>query len=341
MGKFAPFLPILLSLLVIGCDNEVELLESEPAVPIVYGVYNSSQQFQELTITKTFRFAEGEGARESAATPDSVYYSPDQFALVVSRTDTAAEVIAERFNASDEGIVREAGDFSTDTNIAYRFDSAPLDVQPGQSVRLSLQLDDREIASVEQVRLPRLAFPFSPPLTTSYAVTSERPTTFRWEIVDRQFQSLIRTVEVGFNFAFTETRNGETSSRVLYWAGARDLTEQNSTFASVRLDGLFAFLRGALDVDPTVTRDFDYLQLVITAGDQSFRDYRTLLDANRGITSTQELPPFSNIEGGIGLYGSITQLRQDPGARLSTAGFDALYGRDGDPFGMLPYNFQP
>ena len=338
--RLAPLLTVALAAcLAPACDNDVLLLEEEPAVPVVYGVFNASEDEQTVSITKTFRFAEGGGARESAATPDSVYYGPDEISVTAARVG-GAEVVAERVDVSDE-VVREPGDFSTATNVAYRFDAEALDLSAGDSLALLIREGDRELAAVRQVVLPELRFVQSRLPPNTYSLTNENPTTFRWAIEQMEFRPLIRTVEVGFNFYYRETRDGQTESKVLYWPAARDLTENNATTAGVQMDLLFDFLAARLEADPNVRRAFDNLQLVITVGDQSFRDYRTLLDANRGITSTQELPPFSNVAGAVGLYGSVSQLRQPDPASLTPGSFDALFGLDGDEYEVGDLNFAP
>ena len=335
-------LALLASSLLVACDNEVSLLDDDPALPVVYGVYNSARSQQTLTVTKTFRFGDEGSAGQSAQTPDSVYYGADELSVVARSLATGSEVVAERYNAADEGVTRQPGDFSTGSVVAYRYNAAGLGIEVGDSLELLLERGGQEIARVRQVRLPELAFVAARQPPSSYPVTSDNDFTFRWQIVQPEQQPLIRAVEIGFNIAITEIRGSERTQRVLYWAAGRDLTgESNATVAAVQLEGFYGFLLDKLDRDPDVVRKFDYMQLVITAGDQAFRDYRALIDANRGITSTQELPIFSNVEGAIGLYGSITQLRQDPGAQLSTSGFDALFGLDGDVFNVAELNFEP
>lgn len=327
-----------------ACENEVMLLEEEPAVPIVYGTYRASSDVQTLTVTKTFRFAEGAGARESAATPDSVYYGPDELTVVATRVDTTVEIIAERYDAAAEGIVREPGSFSAGTNIAYRFDASPLRAKTGDSIKITLLRADQPIASVTQAQLPALDFPGgSRAPSEMYPLSSTTPFGVRWLIPNSDARDLISVMEVGFNFVFTEIQGANETERTVYWPAVREL--ETVTAANVQLDGIFPYLRNELVADPSITRRFEYIQLVITAGDRTFDEYQTLLNANRsGLTSTQELPPFSNIDGAVGLYGSLSQVAQDVGAQLSPGGFDALFGtleRNGvsDFYEMAPYNF--
>ena len=330
-----------LALALAACDNEVELLDASGSVPIVFGVYNQSADEQLVSVTRTFRFSDGGSARASAANPDSVYY-PETAVQVRATTDnppTAAQ--AERVDLSAEGVVRESGPFPTAPNVYYRYDLGGLGLETGDSFNLDViaLAGDTLLARATGIRLPDIEFPRTRVPPDRYAITAQNDFSTSWVLTQDGFDDLIDLYEVGFVFAFTENGPGGLRFRELYWPAAQNLTDGKR--ASIDLKRLFGFLRSELEVDPAVTRRFRFLQLVITGGDQAFADYQQLLVANSGITSTQELPPFTNVEGGLGLFGSVTQFRQDTSASLSTGGFDALYARDGDPFEMIDYNFQP
>lgn len=326
-------------LLFSACENEVNLLEDTPPLPIVYGVFNSSVDDQFLSVTKTFRFAPGGGALESAATADSIYFSAEELVVRVSNLTQGTTVNAERFNAFDEGKVREDGVFPENPNIAYRYSSRALGGSVGDSYELSILRNGEVVGQANFQELPNLEFAQSRPAPTTYSLTSEQPFTFRWNVVTSNFQELVRTLEVGFNFAYTEVENGVSTEKVLYWPAGQDLSP--GTTASIQLDGIFDFLRANLVKNPDITRQFRFMQLVITQGDSSFPELRAIINANRGITSTQELPPYSNIDGSVGLFTSVSQLLQDQGATLAPGSFDALYGADDDIYEMRALNFNP
>ncbi len=339
MSKFTLALAAAVVLAFSACDNEVELLEDAPAVPIVYGVYNADEAVQTLSITKTFRFAEGGGALESASNPDSLYYPAEELNVEVVNLRNNNVVTAERVNAADDGVVREPGVFPVDQNIAYRYESAGLEAEAGDSLQLNIFRNASLLATTTIVRLPKMRFvsqtQLPPPM---YQLTSQTPFRQSWRYEDNNLASLVEVYELGFLFAYTETGPDGRVDKLIYWPGTGVTTERS---VSVKLDGLFTFLSNNLEADPAITREFRYMQLLITSGDDSFRQLRALVDANRGITSTQELPPFTNVEGAIGLFGSISQLRQMDQSTLGPAAFDALFGLDGDEYGVRDLNFRP
>ena len=339
MVKFLfPFLAFGI-LLLTACENEVNLLEDTPPVPIVYGVYNSSLDEQIIAITKTFRFAPGAGALESAATPDSIYFSAEELAVKITNLTKDISVLAERFNAFDEGLVRNDGVFPVNPNIAYRFSTSALRGSVGDEFQLEITRNGEVIAQSNFQQLPNIEFSQTRLPPTIYSLTLDQPFTFRWNPVASSFQDLVKTVEVGFNFAYSETENGVTTEKVIYWPAGKDLAP--SSTASIQLTGIFDFLNANLKKSADITRRFRYIQFIVTQGDDSFPELRALVNANRGITSTQELPPYTNVDGAVGLYSSVTQLLQDEGASLAPASFDALHAVDEDLYEVRALNFVP
>lgn len=341
---FAPALAAAALLALTACDNDVELLGDDPAVPVVFGAFNSVDDLQTVSVTKTFRFAEGAGAREAAMTPDSVYFAVEDLAVIATNLSTGATTTAERFDASAEGIARAPGAFPTAPNFAYRYDAEVLELEPGDSLELRLERSGADPALVRLPVLPELGYVRSREPPERYALTAENEFTTNWRVdVDEpEDADALSLFEVGFNFAYLETdAAGATRAKTLYWPAATNRTATGDSrprsTASIDMSVLFDVLLGELDSIPGGSRRFRYLQIVITGGDQSFVDYLDLLRANTGITSTQELPPFSNVENALGLYASITQLSQDTFATLSPASFDMLFTDDE----LAPLNFRP
>ncbi len=316
-----------------ACANDVDLLEDVAPVPVVYGLYNASATEQVVSVSKTFRFAPDGGAVEAARDADSVYYRPESLTVYVESERTGSRAEATRFSASDAGVRRDTGVFGGAPNYLYRYDTEGLDLRPGDELQLHLERDGNELASGRASVLPEQTFIANREPPSNYGFTSDRDFTFSWRGNNEGEE--IQLYEAGFNFVYSEQRDDVFEARVLYWPAATNLPAE-STF-SVPIDGLFDYLVANVEVDPDVVRTFNYVQLVITGGDASFVDLQTLLRANTGITSTQELPPFSNIEGGLGLFGGITQLRQDSSGSLSPASFDELY----NGAGLRELNFRP
>lgn len=315
---------LFLAFLIISCNNDVELLEKSAPVPVVYGLFNRSVDAQSLQISKTFVFGESGGATAAALVKDSVYYNPEDVVVqIISKT--GQKVVAEAYNATDRGVVRDPGKFSVDGNWFYEYKVSDLDVKTGDSLSLVIEKQGEILAKGKALVLPTLAFTPSRPPTQLYPFSSTNKYSMRWD-VERDnattYDDLVSTYELGFDISVSETKNGVTTKKNMYWPAGTNLEPRS--FQSLSIRGFYGFLSSQLVVDPEITRTLDYVSIVITAGDKSYLDYQKLIDANDGITSTQELPPFSNVEGGLGLFGGIAQLRQDTFGSLTPGAFQEL-----------------
>lgn len=317
-----------LSIASLACDNEVELLSEDASLPVVYGLIDGSSDLQRLSISRTFRFSDGGNAIASAREPDSVYYATEDLTVVARNLSSELSTTLKRVNLSDDdAIVREDGSFPTEVNVAYEWRLSDVEGEPGDSIAIVGTLPGGGTFAVGGALLPALTFRTNPPFPQRYTLNSEQNrTSFNWRRSD--IGPMVAVWELGLNFAFQETGPDGTVDRVLYYPLVREATlraDQNSLRVdNERFGGLYGFLASRLEPDPAITRSFQYVQAVVTGGDSSYVEFKTLIRANSGITATQELPAFSNVEGGLGLVGTVTRLAQPPTAGLQPSSLDSL-----------------
>ena len=330
MRRSAPPLVPLVALVATlgGCDNEIDLLSGEAPLPVVYGAFDPADSAHLISVTKTFAFAEDGGARAAALEPDSVYYAAEELSVVVANARTDRQVLAERIDLSATEVRREPGDFSPAPNVAYRFTSGELDLQPGDELEVALERPGQRLATARADVLPELSFLQARPPAARIAFSGEEPTyALSWRR-EEDAAGELAVYELGFVFAYLERdATGRSTARELYFPAATGLSAEVNA-ATISVAGFYDFLAANLPADPEVSRGVRYVQLVVTGGAEDFVAYAELLRANAGITATQQLPPFSNVDGGLGLFAGITQLRQDTFATLTPDSFDEL--REGE-----------
>jgi len=103
--------------------------------------------------------------------------------------------------------------------------------------------------------------------------------------------------------------NGEIEEKLLKWN-----VLNNSEDSKLEVDGaaFFSFLRGALEDDSSIRRFIGPAKFELVSGNSALADYIRVGQANLGITSSGEIPIFSNISDGLGLFGSkYVDLRED------------------------------
>lgn len=310
-----------------ACDNDVELLSDDPGLPVVYGLIDGSRDVQLASISRTFRFDADGNALESAREQDSVYYSAEGLSVVARNLSNGMITTLERVDlAAEGGAVRSEGVFVADPNVAYRYRLSDIEAVPGDSVLLEGSLANGRTFTAGGRLLQQLDFASNNEFQTAYSLIAERGTTrFAWRRVGPG--APITIFDVGLNIAISETSPAGTTERVLYYPLIREaeLPGRNSiTVDNERFRGVYGFLSSRLEAREDITRQLRYVQGVVTGADSSFVEFQTLVRANSGITATQELPPFSNVEGALGLVSLVTRLAQEPSAGLLPQSLDSL-----------------
>jgi len=84
----------------------------------------------------------------------------------------------------------------------------------------------------------------------------------------------------------------------------------------------FSFIGASIQENPDVERSFKRIDMEITGGSQEFVEIFDIQNANTGITSSQEIPIFTNISEGRGIFTSRNRLLD--ARQLSPNSMDSL-----------------
>ena len=87
--------------------------------------------------------------------------------------------------------------------------------------------------------------------------------------------------------------------------------------------GFSSFLGASIPPSEGEIRLFDYIDIIITGAGEEFRDLVLVEQANTGITSAQNIPVYTNIEEGLGVFTSRFQLVRR-GIRIGNEARDSL-----------------
>jgi hypothetical protein len=119
----------------------------------------------------------------------------------------------------------------------------------------------------------------------------------------------------------------------LTWVIARNLLRDNDDRMGIQFSGedFYRFIDGALEPAPNQIRRLIDLDVTISAAGDELAQYIRVRQANTGITSSQIVPTFSNVENGLGLFSSSAEVSKEA-IRITPASLDSLaqgfYTRD-------------
>ena len=307
-----------LLLILSACDNELDLIEEWKDIPIVYGIVDPSDTAHYIRVEKAFVDAEVSGA-DLALFADSLYYEGMEVQLVKGTNGTP--ITLERVDGNLEGYPRQEGAFAQAPNFLYKVRAEDLNLQGEETLNLYLKPEGQEARQVSSTRVigdydflrPRPDDPEK--INFSYA----NHLTIRWNpaanAVDYEIYILVHYTE-------KEKTAPDTDyvPRFVTWKAATGV-EGNSVM--IESKEFFVFVNGAIQPEENLVRIFKSLEFRILAVGEEVSDYIEIGGANLGITSSQEIPQYSNIEDGLGIFSSTREISLE-NLRMIDASLDSL-----------------
>lgn len=287
-----------------SCRDDFSLEAPAADIPVVYAYLDASATDNFIRVERVF-VESGGNANEVAQIADSLFYDAED--AVVSITSAGETVELERVNGDDLGMEREPGTFIETPNILYRLSDEDMDLIAGRTAVLTVATSSGVEATGSTVLIPEVNIT-TPSVATmglnpgNYA----RSTVVRWQIGDEG-----RVFDIRFYFnirEFSLSNPGQVTEKrlemVIDNAFVRPQRLENALSYSIDNELFWQFLNSQLEPDPDIRRSLDNIDLVLAAVGSEVEDLLEVAQANAGITSSQAIPVFSNIENGLGIITS-------------------------------------
>jgi hypothetical protein len=306
-----------LSLLTVGCDNELDVAADWKEVAIVYGALNPNQTKNYVRIQKAF-LDEKQGAFSFVNNQDSLYFDT----LIVTITEQIKRSGDRDFsntqsfnlvkvNGNDIGIPKDTGIFYSDENVLYELDA---EIKPSMALTdykyVLTVLNPRTgyvcIGETVSVGQAEVYSPINETGGTIYITASEG----HFVIVKFQEGKFARAYRVDMDIRLEEYKldnPSEVVTKTIKWplvslGNTKGLSGFKSAEYQISSSGFFSALSQNLEVDPTLGRrlvNFDFTFYGISD------DFNTFLNVSEpSIGIVQKKPEFTNIENGLGIFAS-------------------------------------
>jgi len=318
---------LFLFFVVFSCSNDFEIIEDYKDIPIIYGVISSSDPVQYIRLEKAF-VDENTSALELAQIADSIYY-PNATVKLIRLTD-GKEYPLERFNAAQEGLEREEGIFPTDPNFLYRINTVDIQLIGGETYQLSIDRGEGAlpIVTAETIVIEDSRMLTPGPTTNNIEFNYDLTNEFRWRGGEN---AAIYDLFLRFNYR-ERVNGGDFEQKSVVWTIAQNLNRTEFEFQGINF---YSFLSGAIPSGSQYDRRFDNFDVILVSGGKEILEFNRIGSANLGITSSQDVPVFSNLSEGRGIFSSkYTEVRS--GIGLSPKSIDSL--RTGIFTGDLNFN---
>lgn len=304
-----------IAILFFSCSNDFELFTEREEIPVVYGLLSKSDDTHYIRLERAF-LDEERSAFLVASEPDSIFY--DDAVVELIHLNSEERFTLERVNAAERDLPRVEGHFPMDPNYLYAIEQEEIELQGSQEYRLEVSRNGEIIASAEIPILNDLRL-FAPN-SGQQLFSGQISQNFRWNELPLAYFYNFRLV-----FKYEERiigggGNGEFEPKEVIWPIATRIESNN---ASARPIDLIRFVGNAIPVNPNAQRHFSQIDLILDAGGEDISNYIQVGFANTGITSSQEVPTYTNIDGGLGVLSSMNSLRIN-GYPLSGQALDSL-----------------
>lgn len=320
MLKRFSFLAIIGLFVFLSCSNDLDLLDDYRDTPVVYAFITPADTAQYFRIERGF-VDESTPALEIAQIADSLYY--ENLVVKLKRISTGEEYLFQEVDGNTEGFVREDGAFAQSPNTLYKINTIDLNLVEEEEYQLIIERGDSQdvvTATTTVIKDPFFVFPTASSNTIGFL--DGRDTDFSWR---NNENALIH--DVSMEITVTELTGTELVERKLNWVIEKNIkSDKNTTnLVTASIDGVafYQFLRENLVENPATERLLSDLSLKVSSGGEEIFQYISVGQANLGITSSQDIPTFSNLSEGRGLFSTVATATLQ-GVTLKAESVDSL-----------------
>jgi hypothetical protein len=296
-----------------SCSNDFELTEEASDIPVVYGMLSSADTATYIRVEKAF--IDNKTSALTLAKDISKLYFND-ISVRIQQLSGGKEFTLQRVDGNSEGYKRSQGAFADAPNYLYKIRKSELTLQPGQQYKLKIVQNDGTLMSEAITTVIN-------PLKNE-DVTSPNPSALLSFQNNNDFRvrwfgdnsAVIHNVK--FTFFIKEEKDGKISDKSVVWDIATNTEKTDLTFNG---KSFYEFMQGSItDKSPAIKRYFQNASISIISGGKELKDYVAIGQANLGITSSGEIPRYTNLSNGaLGIFSSTTNFtRNNIGLTAST-----------------------
>jgi hypothetical protein len=320
MNKFF-FLFLFSAFLFSQCSNDFDLVEEWKDIPVVYGLLSLSDTAQYIRVEKAFIDPEVAGTT-IAMIPDSLYY--EQATVSLDNLTSGDSWVLDKVDGNAEGYVRDEGAFATAPNYLYKVLTDKIIIRPGDEFLLKINRgEDKALVTAETTVMDTFLIT-QPGNNINFGYLAQ--TKVQWVPIGNKNLPALYDVHLLIHYRELDLNDPDLEwiPKTLDWTFDRNV-EQTSTSQVGK--SFYLFMASALGETPAnIKREIANIDVVVIAGSSEIKEYITLGSANLGITASGEVPKYTNLSEGYGIFGS-RYIKIKDGIPLRQESIDSLrYG---------------
>ena len=288
-----------------ACETDFNVNAEWEETAVVYGLLDAGRVLQQVKISKAFL---GEmDAFQMAQYADSINYDPDELDVKIYRWNS--NNIEDSVVLDEKRIIRD-GEIFHDSIVVYEFANNEFIKKDFEYELVITNKNSNNVVSSRTEIVTGFNFDISDSFKFGFVSNFDEdvsPYIVEYSSASVKWGSNDNGKIYQLDLIFHYTENGLDDSLIF----SQELVENTDNKISIEGEKFFNFL--SLELNDTTfqgVREFVNLDLVMTVGSE---DLETYIKVNKPITGiTQQRPPFTNINNGIGLFSSrFTKFRYD------------------------------
>lgn len=291
--------------LFIGCKQDFDVTAAYKETPVVYALLNSQENRHFIRIQKGY-LIDG-NAFVAAGITDSVYY-PDVLTVQLKEDGGGTSFTLRRVNGDtlNPQLKKDSGFFASSPNILYTFTGT---LNPAKKYNLEITNNDNGKQIIASTNLVRDFIVFTPLRGMKLNLISVNPPYIRWNLAENgslyDFTVRLHYTEKKLSDA-TYVKDTFTDIPFLKLQ-SQDYTQGGYLEVRFNSDIVLRHLAATMVADNDLYREYNAtkgMHFIYAVGGTELGKYLYSRQAQGGIASNEALPPYTNIEGGVGLLSS-------------------------------------
>ena len=326
---------VLIITLFSGCKQDFDITASYKEIPVVYGLLNQQDNTHYVRIQKGY-LIDGD-ALVAAGVSDSVYY-PDVLTVklvpyTASGSQLGSSINLTRVDGNTASLPKETGAFASTPSWLYSFTG---NLDPNKNYKLTVtntsnnfSFSNKKIDGVNGITLVKDFQVLVPTKAAKINLQNISSAKVVWNAAEN---AGIYDLTVRFHYKeFLQADNSLLKDTFVDILLFKSLAYDYNGGASVTPfeitgDNILSFLASHITASSDVYREFNIqkgMQFKFAAGGTELAIFMNSQQAQGGLASNEALPPYTNIDGGVGLLSS-RYFKQVDSVLLSNNGLDSL-----------------
>lgn len=312
---------VLVTLFFSACTTDFQLEGEWKDIPVVYGFISVTDTAHYVRVEKAF-LEPGGDANKIAQIPDSLYY--DHATVQIKNIDTGEIFDLEKVDGNLEGYQRDAGVFANAPNYLYKIKAEQAGFEGGENIQIIVNTGNDEKLIKGETKVLEPIVPSENLPNQSLALDDyDRILTIQWGHGE---ETKIFDLRMIVRYKESVPNTSDYVDKSVEWLlDRRLLNDDKRTKSSFKFaaEEFYKFLGQAIDENPAVERTNLRVDINIVGGGAEFLEYLTISDANLGITSSNQVPVYTNLSEGYGIFTSKGFAARE-GLYLNVVALDSL-----------------